>query len=419
MASIHIVRSGDTLWKISQESGLSASRIIEANGLNSPLLIPGLALYLPTPSLPERFYMVKQGDVLWELGRRYGISVSAILAANQRLIPKSLKVGQILVLPSPIKYELQTLAYFDATSSSPISQLIQNQAGLLSYVAVFAYPVQPNGTLQDLEDQTILAEIKALMIKPLMVVSNFYEGQFSPALADQVLDAEIRPTFIQSIINTVATKGYSGVSMDFEFIPPARRADYSVFLKELKTALGNAILHVNVPSKTKEMLNNRIVGAVDYQAVGNSADLVTLLTYDYGYPTGPPDPVSPPWWIVQVLTYALTQIPKGKLMMGFPLYGYDWNTETLQTTALSANAAQNKALELGIPIQYRSEQESPYYSYFNGSIKHTVWFEDSRSLIAKYRVLEGFGLTGVAFWRLRYEFPQNWEYLKMNSYVVK
>ena len=137
----------------------------------------------------------------------------------------------------------------------------------------------------------------------------------------------MKPTYrrnlVKSTMNLVKQKGYGGVSMDIEFIPPARRHDYVTFLTELKSELKELVLHVNVHAKTEDNFMNRIVGGHDYRAIGEVADLVAVMTIDYGYPTGPPEPVAPLWWMHQVIRYSLRNIPSQKLQAAIPLYGYD------------------------------------------------------------------------------------------------
>ena len=103
--AIHVVRSGETLWAISNFYGVSISSIVRDNGLMSiDYIVPGLALYIPEnrTSLYQRYYQIKAGDQLWMLARRFQTSVEQIQLANSGIDPYQLTVGQILVIPSPI-----------------------------------------------------------------------------------------------------------------------------------------------------------------------------------------------------------------------------------------------------------------------------------------------------------------------------
>ncbi|HSU79655.1 MAG TPA: glycosyl hydrolase family 18 protein [Candidatus Angelobacter sp.] len=419
--SIHVVQSGESLWSLSHYYSQSVDVIKTVNGLPADLIMPGLALYLPDPE-PIRFYRIKARDTLWKLALQFRTSVGRLLEANPNLSPEKLSIGQVVAVPTPIKYPLQTLAFVDAYLPQSVSNQLSSLSPLLTYVAVFGYATQSNGALTPARDDALLQLIKAQGIRPLLVVSNSTGSSFSPDLARLVLDPLVRANLIRSIKQNVLDKGYAGVSTDFEFIPANLRPQWTAFLLELKQALGGLILQVNVPSKTSDMPTNPIVGAYDYAAIGKIADIFTVLTYDYGYSIGPPDPIAPPWWIEQVITYTLTLVPKSKVMMAIPLYAYDWlipDLPTVNAAALSVNAAQNLALSHYSLIQYDSHNESPYFSYMKDTHTHKVWFEDPRSLLAKYRLLEAYELPGVAYWRLGFDFPQNWAFIKDNFQVVK
>jgi spore germination protein len=420
--AIHVVSSGETLWAISVRYEVSINLLQEVNGLFSDFLMPGLALYIPNQSQPERFYAIQPADNLWKIAEKFNTSIAAIMQENPGIMVENLLVGQVLRIPTPYKYTAQTLAFIDAFIPQPITEQLNKISTNLTYLAIFSYSVLPDGTLTDVEDTALIQQIKAYNIKPLMVLSNYESGGFSPELASQVLETNTRYQLVQNIVQKLNEKGYSGISLDFEAIPASLRDHFTAFLRELKAAMGNLVLQVNVFSKTWDMPTNPFAGAFDYYEIGKIADIVTVLTYDYGYTVGPPDPVAPVWWIDQVLSYATSLIPRKKLMMAIPLYGYEWilpDTPEINAVPISINNAQNQALQNYAVIQYNTIAQAPYYLYEVNGYQHIVWFEDPRSIEAKYRLMESYELLGAAFWRLRYEFPQNWSYLDRNVDVVK
>jgi spore germination protein len=186
----------------------------------------------------------------------------------------------------------------------------------------------------------------------------------------------------------------------------------------LKRALGSLILHVNVHAKTEDIPTNRIIGAYDYEAIGRAADIVAVMTIDYGYPTGPPNPVSPLWWMEQVIRYAITLINPQKLQMALPLYGYDWRLSDNKTSAHSLLRAQNLSIATGAVIYYNPQAATPSFTYWNGAEEHIVWFDDIRSFQEKYKLIDQYGLLGTTFWQLSLEFPQNWFFMEQNFLVT-
>lgn len=420
--AVHVVSAGENLWAISNRYGVPIQTIVELNGLPSASgLVPGLALYIPDNQLPIRSYQIISGDQIWEIARRFRTDISSILAANPGLKPNQLTVGQIINIPSPVKLKIATLGFIVPTGESAVLSILDSLAGQLTYLAVVAYSFTTEGYAYNLlEDSAIVARSKQLNITPLLMIRNFTGVDFSAELAGQVLANPVyRRNLVQSIVNLTRQRGFGGVSIDFEFIPPPQRNDFNLFLRELKTALGELILHVNVHAKTADLPTNRIVGAYDYAAIGNAADIVAVMTIDYGYPGGPPDPIAPIWWMEEVVQYALTQINPRKMQIAIPLYGYDKVVGTNATRAMSVVAAQNQAITTGSPIEFDQRSMSPWYRHWSTGLEHVVWFEDIRSFIAKYRLIDLYDLSGTTFWQISLPAPQNWAYLNKNVNVVK
>ncbi|WP_273851171.1 glycosyl hydrolase family 18 protein [Guptibacillus spartinae] len=419
--SVHTVVSGDNLWQISLAYSVPISTIKTVNGLMSDRLVPGLNLYIPDQDLPERFYQLKQGDTFWNLSQQYRTSVQEIVAANPTLNPTALPVGARVRIPTTQKYEMETLVFFDAIEGSPYLETLNKLAGLITYLAIFTYSFTPMGELIMINDDFILQRTKQLNIKPLLVISNYDVQTFSAELADVVLQSkERRRTLVKNLVTIVKEKGYAGVSVDFEFVPPERRRDFTAFLQELKNGLGNLTLQLNAHAKSSDMPTNRLVGFLDYRAVGEIVDIVSVMTIDYGYAIGPPDPIAPVWWVEEMLMYATGQINRRKVMMAMSLYGYDWALPTQKPAEMiPVQNAQNRAISGWLPIQYNQTAQAPTYSYNLLDKEHIVWFEDIESMKAKYKQMQAYDLLGATYWRLRFPFPQNWAYVEKNMKVLK
>lgn len=418
--TIIIVKKGDSLWEIARKNKIEPSRLIEVNGLESTALVPGLALYIPDEKAVNRRYLIKSQDTLTRIGSRFGTSAAAIMEANPGIIANSLKVGTEILIPSPYKNQLITLGFAFPTSGGAVFETLEENGDKLSYLAIVAYSFTREGNAYvDGDDLPLIAKCEQTGVTPLLMIRNFQDGDFDADLAGDVLASTVyRANLINTMLNFVREKGYGGVSMDIEFIPPARRSDYVLFLKELKEGLKELILHVNVHAKTADNPDNRIVGGHDYRGIGEAADLVAVMTIDYGYPTGPPEPISPLWWMGEVLRYALTNIPEFKLQSAFPMYGYDWIVPSHETKALSAQNAQNLAIATGAEITFDTSAASPTYAYQRENSNHVVWFEDIRSISAKYEMIDVYELIGATYWQIGLEFPQNWAFIEKNILIL-
>jgi spore germination protein len=420
--TIHVVTAGDNLWRIGQTYGVTIGAIMTVNGLlPENVIVPGLALYIPTDGVNYRYYSITAGDTLYSIARRYNTNVTAILAANPGINPNFLAIGQRITIPSPTKMNMETLGFAVPYSAPALLPKIRNLANQLTYIAVVSYSLTSEGWAYVLLDDTqIIAESKRVGIKPLLMIRNIQNEQFNPELIGQVLaNPTYRSNLIRSLMNFVRQKGYEGVSVDFEFVPPPRRNDFTIFLRELKRALGNLILHVNVHAKTEDAPTNRIIGAYDYRAIGEAADIVAIMTIDYGYPTGPPDPISPLWWMDQVIQYAIRLIPSNKIQVSIPLYAYDWRTTDNRTTSLSVLGAQNFALQNKLSIQFDPIAAVPWYEYWIRAEQHIVWFGDIRSVTEKYKLIDYYKLRGCTYWHIGLDFPQNWAFINDSIRITK
>ena len=108
----YTIRAGDTLWGISQSYGVSVEQLLSWNGLGeNNILTPGDRLVVYTRQNPDIVpvvahisksdqqhisYTVKKGDSLWQIARRYGVSVEQLQKWNSMNKQTRLNPGQNL-----------------------------------------------------------------------------------------------------------------------------------------------------------------------------------------------------------------------------------------------------------------------------------------------------------------------------------
>ena len=97
-SNTYVVKSGDSLYSIARRYGVTVDALKSANGKNSNLLSIGEVLVIPTNTNTTRTYTVKSGDSLWKIATTYGVSVNTLKQANG-LTSDLLSIGQILVIP--------------------------------------------------------------------------------------------------------------------------------------------------------------------------------------------------------------------------------------------------------------------------------------------------------------------------------
>lgn len=253
-------------------------------------------------------------------------------------------------------------------------------------------------------------------IKALAAIRNEEGDKFSGALASTILNSpEIKSKLINDILNTVKTKNYKGVNIDFEMLNSNDRDAYTAFIKEVSEKLhkDGYILTLAVPAKTFDSAKAYWTYAYDYKQLGTYADQVVLMTYDEHWQSGTPGPVASAGWVQQVVNYAASVIPKNKIILGLATYGYDWKLSGGYAKSYSIQGAYNTAANNNAEIQWDDTAKVPYFMYTDSTgAEHIVYFEDSTSISYKLNIVNNSNLGGVAIWRLGLEDQKYWTTIK-------
>jgi spore germination protein len=424
---IYVVQSGDSLYSIAQKFGVDAGEVYEVNGLSEiPYLVVGQALVIPSS---ETVHTVRPGETLWTIARRYGTTVSDIVALNGITNPDALAPGAVLRIPERQQNfgYIEVNGYIEPTTPEREVQIVHDVGEFLTYLSPFSYQVQADGSLTPINDTAMLNAARELRVAPLLVITNFANGNFDTALVDGILkDTAVQDKLIANVLSTMNSKNHYGVNIDFERISPENRQLYNDFLRRITTALHaqNYVVSTALAPKSSDVQTGAWHGAHDYAAHGAIVDFVIIMTYEWGWSGGPPYAVAPIDLVEEVIQYAVSVIPSRKIMMGMPLYGYDWTLPYRPgnpfARRLSPQDALKLAAEKGATIQFNEQTQSPTFRYYdtNGA-QHEVWFEDARSVRAKLMLVNKYDLRGVSYWLLGLSFPQNWALLSSMYNIVK
>jgi len=421
-----VVRQGDSVFSIGQRFGVTPQSIIDANQLKANAeLVVGQTLVIPSP---ERVYRVMPGDSIWSIARKFNVSVSSIADLNNISNYSQIVPGMIVKIPVKAKKYgyIETNAFIQPSTPQRERSVLGESIQYLTYISPFSHHVNADASLTPLDDDTILEIAKQNRTAPMLSVTNISGENFSTTLISTILnDNNLVQRLIGNILTLMRSKGYYGVIIDFERIPPEDRNKYSDFLRKLVTALHPTyIVSVALAPKTYDITTGSWHGAHDYRAIGAIVDFVVIMTYEWGWSGGPPMAVAPLNEVRKVINYAVSVMPPSKIMMGMPLYGYDWTLPYIPGGEFAESVGNQEAIdragEHGAVIKYDRPSASPNYEYNDSSGKrHVVWFEDARSVEAKYKLVSEYGLRGVSYWVLAQPFPQNWQVLDDMFNIVK
>lgn len=422
---IHTVSSGETLNDIAYRYGVSPESIIINNSLDDPSrLTVGQTLVILYYSIT---YTVAAGDTLESIAERYSVPLSQLWRNNPSL------GGGVGIYPDQtivISYqaerrgELETNGYiYPFVSESTLRRTLP----YLTYVTVFSYGFDREGRLIYPDDERALEIISEYDVKPIMLLTTLGDdGSFSNELSAYLFgNAELRDVLIDNVIAAMSEKGYYGLDIDFEYVFPEDAAVFAEFVRGVRERLeplGYPVLVALAPKNSAEQ-SGLLYEGHDYRALGEVADSVLLMTYEWGYTYGPPMAVAPLNKVTEVVDYAISEIPGDRIFLGMPNYGYLWNLPYVKGESRAETISNVEAVDIadanGAEIEYDDVAAAPFFGYFSGGGEYEAWFEDARSVEAKLTLAGARGLRGISFWNLMNWFPQSWLVINALYNIVK
>ena len=363
-------------------------------------------------------YTVKPGDTLFDIAQKNGVTISALVAANQLSDPYKLPVGLALVIPGQnIRERSIVVNGYAFPGISDIALLGALQ--YLTYLSVFSAKTRIDGTITELNDTALIRKCYVNGVAPVLTLTNQREsGGFSGDIAHAVIaDEEVKTKLIQNVMEYLDRRNYFGLNIDFEYVREEDRTLYTQFLLDFAAALRRVgySFSVALAPKISQEQSGLLYTAHDYGAVGSIADKVIIMTYEWGYTYGEPMAVAPIDKVRQVLDYAVMEIPPEKILMGMANYGYSWTLPYKKGTAarpLSLSEIPQTAYSQYADIRFDDTAQSPFFRYYDSAgTEHIAWFEDPRSIEAKLKLVSEYGLGGVSYWNINTLYRPNWAVL--------
>lgn len=366
-----------------------------------------------------QIHVVQSGETMEGITEAYNSSYEELLQYNQLPNPDNLVVGQCVLIPG---------------ASAPLGEMIVNgylyphideevyrQAlPSLTNVTIFGYGFDGEGNLIETPDEEVIAIAQSYGVKPIMLLAAMDEqGQFSLENGRVVFgNTLLQEKLIAGILVVMQQKGYVGLDIDMEFIPADLKEDYINFIENVTRQLNQYGYFVNVDLAPKVSATQQglLYESHDYARIGQIADRVLLMTYEWGYTYGPPMAVAPLPSVKRVLDYGVSEIEKEKIFMGIPNYGYDWPLPYERGVTAARTIGNEEAIRLAAnyntEILFDENAMAPYFYYTDEQgIEHVVWFEDARSIQAKVQLGFSYPLRGLGYWNIMRPFPQNWRVL--------
>lgn len=375
-------------------------------------------------------YVVQPGDSVDAIAATYDISADSIIYNNQLSYPYRLAIGQALLLTTGENaaermtiitggYAYPFIRRFTLTETLPY----------LTDLFIFSYGFTIDGELipPQLDDTWMINLARTSDTLPILTLTPFGpDGMFSNYLISALVNnLEVQQNLIENLLQTMEQKNYGGIDIDFEYILAEDRIAFAEFVTRVRISANAAGYPVSVAlaPKTSDDQPGLLYGGKDYGLLGEAANHVLLMTYEWGYTYGPPMAVAPIHKVREVVEYALTRIPAEKINLGIPNYGYDWPLPYEKGITAARTISNTEAVEIAIAnnavIEFDQVSMSPHFTYEKDGIMHEVWFEDVRSMNEKFALIQEYRLRGAGYWQIMNLFRANWLLLADTFYIAR
>ena len=293
------------------------------------------------------------------------------------------------------------------------------------------YSVDGDGLLTGGPEPAVLkaAHQSGLPVMPIIALFGkvkFHQLALNPQAQDRLNEAMVREA---------KDNGYIGFQFDFENVEYLDRDGLSEVVRRSAEVLHKADLQLSIATVPNapgypgsggfaKWIYTDWRGAYDLAALGKSVDLICLMTYDQQTRWTMPGPVAGWQWTVENLDYALRFVPREKLSLGIPLYGYHWYTGTPIVDKISGEEKPDlKADYIGEPdvlqlataydgkVQWDDADHSAFFYFYRDQMREWIFFTDLHTFKDRYELVQDRHLQGFCSWVLGTEDPAIWSVL--------
>ncbi|MGO8904183.1 MAG: glycosyl hydrolase family 18 protein [Solirubrobacteraceae bacterium] len=299
-------------------------------------------------------------------------------------------------------------------------------AGLVGTASPFWYTISGDSAIEEDPGAGETSIIDAMRRSGLRVVPTVTETDDMKDFDRLLASPSRRLAVVHALLAIAASRDYSGLDLDFEdfAVDPDHDAAlaeeaavrYPTFIAQVCGALHAIARSCTVtimPRTTGEQVYWRgqlATWVYDYGALARVADRVRIMAYDEHAPGSPPGPVAPYRWVEQVIAYAASTMPLGKVELALAAYGYDW--AGADATPITSRQALRLAAQNGVSPRWNAAQAEDTFRYAEDGREHTVWYEGATASYERARLAKAAGFAGVDLWAAGDESPSLWPMLR-------
>lgn len=299
------------------------------------------------------------------------------------------------------------LAWHQVTSeeaNAALGETIQNMTGV-NVISPTWFSITANeGTISSLASADYVNEAHNRGMEVWGLIDNFNSDV---STLETLSTRNSREHIIQKLLEEAKRVGLDGINVDFEALTEEEAPHFIQFVRELSVVCraNNLVLSVDNPVP-------QFTGFYNRKEQGIVADYVIIMGYDE-HTTGSEEAgsVASLPFVKEGIEKTLQEVPKEKVINGIPFYTRLWtesNNGTLSSEVMTMDQAIQYVQENGIEVYWEKETAQNYGELLTDSGTQKIWIEDEQSIEEKMKLIEQYGLAGVASWKLGFERADVW-----------
>lgn len=300
------------------------------------------------------------------------------------------------------------LAWHQVTSevaNVALGETIQNMTGV-NVISPTWFSITANeGTISSLASADYVNEAHNRGLEVWGLIDNFNS---SVSTLDTLSSRSSREHIIQKLLEEAKRVGLDGINVDFEALTEEEAPHFIQFVRELSVVCraNNLVLSVDNPVP-------QFTGFYNRKEQGIVADYVIIMGYDE-HTTGSEEAgsVASLPFVKEGIEKTLQEVPKEKVLNGIPFYTRLWtesNNGTLSSEVMTMDEADQYIQRNGIEVYWERETAQNYGEQLTDKGTQKIWLEDEQSIEEKMKLIEQYGLAGVASWKLGFERADVWQ----------
>ncbi|MHB8681187.1 MAG: glycosyl hydrolase family 18 protein [Acidimicrobiales bacterium] len=284
--------------------------------------------------------------------------------------------------------DMTTLAYF-SVDINPDGTADQSGSGWVGY---------QSQALADLVNRA-----HAVAHRVVLTVTCFDQRSLDRLASDPGAPARLATTLVQ----LVTAKNLDGVNFDFEGKGPQDRRGLDNLISQVTGQLRVANPHWQITMSTYASSAGDPNGFYDIGGLAPSVDAFFVMAYDMNDPStpSPTAPLTGPGNNDNVdLAEYSSVVPRSKIILGVPYYGYDWPTAGPNkgdpVTGPPTPVTYARVAATNGPSYWDRTSDTPWTAYQSGNQWHQAWFDDPTSLSLKASLANEYHIAGMGVWAL-------------------